>query len=191
MSERLKVLGFAGSTREGSFNKKLLHAAAGLADEAGLEVTLIDLREYALPLYDGDLEEREGLPSNALKLKQLIAAHDAVLIASPEYNASVSAVLKNTIDWSSRPGGEDDPGAVWKEKPVALLSASPGGLGGIRALNHLRAILLNVSALVLPAQFALGGAMDAFDEQGKLKSPDAQAAVKGLLSQVAKWAAVK
>ncbi len=191
MSAQLKVLGFAGSTREGSFNRQLLRAAAGLAVDAGLTVNIIDLREYALPLYDGDLEEREGLPANALKLKQLIASHDAVLLASPEYNASVSAVLKNTIDWTSRPGGAEDPGKVWNEKPVALLSASPGGLGGIRALNHLRAILLNVSALVLPAQFALGQAMEAFDEDGELKSTDAQAAVKGLLAQLAKWAAVK
>ena len=188
MSQKLKILGFAGSTREDSFNRKLLRAAAGLAGEVGAEVTIIDLKELDLPFYDGDLEEREGLPANALKLKKLIAAHDAVLIASPEYNASVSAVLKNTIDWSSRPGGEDDPGKIWTEKPVALLSASPGGLGGIRALNHLRAILLNVGALVLPAQFALGGAMEAFDEQGALKSTDTQAAVKGVLAQVVKWA---
>ncbi len=188
MSSQLKILGFAGSTRSASVNKQLLKAAAHQAGTHGIDVTIIDLKEYPLPLYDGDEEESGGMPANALKIKQLIAKHDAVCIASPEYNASLTGVLKNTIDWTSRPGGEDDPGAVWQEQPVVLFSASPGGLGGIRALNHLRAVLLNVSALVLPAQFALGQAHTAFDDQGHLKDATARDAVDNVWAQLAKWA---
>ena len=183
-----RILAFAGSNRKASCNRKLIGAAAQLGTEAGLEVTLVDLNEYDLPIYNGDLEETSGLPANALALKKLIHAHDAVLIASPEYNASVTPLLKNTIDWCSRPGGEDDPGKVWNGKLVGLLSASPGGLGGIRALNHLRAILLNVSAFVIPAQFALSGAMQAFDEAGHLKEEAARKAVLSVLTQLSETA---
>ena len=185
MSKSIHVLAFAGSTRTESFTKKLARAAAGLGEEAGVTVTTIDLRDYPLPLYDGDLEESEGLPPPALELKKLIHTHDAVVISSPEYNASVSAVLKNTIDWLSRSGGADDPGAVLKEKPVALLSASPGVLGGIRALNHLRAILLNLGTLVIPAQFALSQAHEAFDESGALQDEASRQAVRVVLEQLA------
>ncbi len=184
----MRILAFAGSTREGSFNKKLIRGAAQLAEESGHTVTVADLRDYALPLYDGDLEEMEGVPANALKIKQLIHEHDAVLISSPEYNASVSGVLKNTIDWTSRPGGDDDPGKVWFEKPVGLLSASPGGLGGIRALNHLRAILQNLTAFIIPSQFALAKAHEAFADDGTLKDDAARKAVEGVLNQLARTA---
>ncbi len=184
----MRILAFAGSTRTHSSNKQLIRAAAALAERAGHEVTAVDLRDYALPLYDGDLEESEGLPAKALDLKKLIHEHDAVLISSPEYNSSVSGVLKNTIDWTSRPGGEDDPGKVWFEKPVALLSASPGGLGGIRALNHLRAILQNLTAFVIPSQFALARSHEAFAEDGSLKSADAQKAVEAVIAQLARAA---
>ncbi len=184
----IRLLAFAGSTREGSFNKKLIRAAAKLAETGGHSVTVADLRDYALPLYDGDLEEAKGVPANAVKLKQLIHEHDAVLISSPEYNASVSAVLKNTVDWTSRSGGDNDPGKVWFEKPVALLSASPGGLGGIRALNHLRAILQNLTAFIVPSQFALAKAHEAFADDGSLKDEAARKATEGVLNQLARTA---
>lgn len=180
----INILAFAGSNRRESVNRKLINAAAQLGKEAGIEVTVADLNDYDMPIYNGDIEESQGLPPAALAFKKLIHAHDAVLMASPEYNASVTALLKNTIDWCSRPGGEDDPGKVLNGKVVGLLSASPGGLGGIRALNHLRAILLNVSAFVIPAQFALGGAMQAFDDDGNLKEESAREAVLAVLKQL-------
>lgn len=185
MSEQIKILAFAGSNREQSINRKLLDAAANIAqEELNLSVTVISLKEYPLPIYDGDVEEIEGAPANLLKLKQLIADHDAVLIASPEYNASVTGLLKNTLDWISRPAGEEDPGKVMTEKPVALLSASPGSLGGIRALNHLRAILLNTGTLVIPSQFALSNAHQAFADDGRLKVDSARNAITALLKQL-------
>ncbi len=185
MTEPIKILAFAGSNRKESINRKLIKAAADIAqEELKLAVTVITLKDYPLPIYDGDEEETDGAPANLAKLKQLIADHDAVLIASPEYNASVTGLLKNTLDWISRPAGENDPGKVMKEKPVALLSASPGGLGGIRALNHLRAILLNTGTLVIPAQFALSNAHQAFAEDGHLKVDSARNAITELLKQL-------
>lgn len=188
MTDSFKLIAFAGSTRLESFNKKLIREAARLGGQEGLSVTVVDLKDYPLPLYDADDEAVSGLPGHAITLKRLIAGHDAVLIASPEYNASVTAVLKNAIDWTSRSGGDMNPDKVWSEKCVGLLSASPGGLGGIRALNHLRAILLNVSAFVIPAQFALTSAHQAFGSDGHLKSDDATQAVRQVLQQLARTA---
>lgn len=187
MKETISILAFAGSTREASFNKKLLQAAVQSTVAVPVTWTVLDLREVAMPLYDGDLEEKEGSPEGALKLRKLIAEHDAILISSPEYNASVSAVLKNSIDWASRPA-DDGLGKVFANKPVGLLSASPGGLGGIRALNHVRAILQNLSAFVIPAQFALPKAGDAFGEDGSLSSESARKGVAAVVEQLAKTA---
>ena len=143
-----KILAFAGSTRTDSLNKKLARAAAAIAGEAGAEVTFVDLRDLALPLYDGDLEEASGLPEGARKLKALLRASDGFLIASPEYNSSVTAVLKNALDWASRAETDDEPPlAAFRGKAAALLSASPGALGGLRGLVHLRAILGNMTRL--------------------------------------------
>ncbi|WP_395735678.1 NADPH-dependent FMN reductase [Prosthecobacter sp.] len=165
-----KILAFAGSTRSDSCNKKLVRLAADAARSAGAEVTLIDLRDYALPLYDGDLEEEKGLPENAKTLKAIFREHDALLISAPEYNSSITAVLKNTIDWVSRAETDDEPALVaYRGKTAALLSASPGALGGLRGLVHVRAILGNIGVIVLPDQVALPKAYDAFDEKGALK----------------------
>ena len=151
-----KILAFAGSTRSGSFNKKLIRLAADDARAAGAEVTLIDLRDFPMPLFDGDLEEKEGLPENAKKLKSLMRANDGFLISSPEYNSSVSGVLKNAIDWASREETDDEPPLVcFRGKVAALLSASPGGLGGLRGLVILRSILGNIGVIVLPDQLAV------------------------------------
>jgi len=165
-----KILAFAGSTRAGSFNKQLIKIAAEGARSAGAHVTLIDLRDFAMPLYDGDLETESGLPENAKKFKNLLREHDGFLISSPEYNSSISAVLKNAIDWASRAESDDEPPLVaFRGKVAALMSASPGGLGGLRGLVHLRSILGNIGIIVLPDQVSISSAHEAFDEAGKLK----------------------
>ena len=177
MSEDVKILAFSGSTREGSWNRKLVAVAAQAAREAGAEVTLIDLRDYALPLYDGDLEAKEGLPDAAVALKTLFKDHQGLLIASPEYNSGFSGVLKNTIDWVSRQHGEESGLVPYRGKVAALLAASPGGLGGIRGLAMLRLILNGLQVMVIPQQHALSRAGQAFAEDGSLADEGQQKAV--------------
>jgi NAD(P)H-dependent FMN reductase len=175
-----KILAFAGSTREGSFNKKLVRIAAAGARAAGAELTMLDLRDLPLPLYDGDLEARDGLPENARKLKELMVVHQGFLISSPEYNSSVTGVLKNAIDWASRSVPGEPPLVAFTGKAAALMSASPGALGGLRCLVHVRAILGNINVLVLPDQVAVPQAHDAFADDGSLKDAKKQAGVEGL-----------
>jgi len=172
-----RILAFAGSLRTGSFNKKLAAVAAGAAREAGAEVTLVDLRDYPMPIYDGDIEANEGLPENARALKRLFVAHHGFLIASPEYNSSITGVLKNTIDWISRREGGEPALVAFQGKTAGLVSASPGALGGIRAFGHVRAILSNIGVTVVPDRHALSRANTAFDEEGNLTDPDQHAAV--------------
>lgn len=167
----LKVLAFAGSLRKGSYNKKLLRVAAAAARDAGAEVTLLDLAEWPLPIFDGDLEERDGVPAAVMKLKAMFRAHDAFLVASPEYNSSVSAAIKNLIDWLSRPVNDEPPLACFRGKTAGLFSASPGALGGLRGLVHLRAILGNIGVLLVADQLAVGKADEAFNEDGSMKNP--------------------
>ena len=165
-----RIVAFAGSLRAGSFNKKLLAIAADAARAAGAEVTIIDLRELALPLFDQDLEDATGLPEGAKKLKALLRASDGFLIASPEYNSSVTAALKNAIDWASRAETDDEPPlAAYRGKTAALCAASPGALGGLRGLVTLRSILGNIGVIVLPDQVCIATAHEAFDDTGKLK----------------------
>jgi NAD(P)H-dependent FMN reductase len=163
------VLGFSGSSREASVNKKLVRAAATAVREAGAEVDVIDLRDYPMPLYDGDLEETDGPPENAARLRALFAGHDALLVGCPEYNGLITPLLKNTIDWVSRPDAEGRPGTLSVRGKVAVLTAaSPGGLGGLRGLSHVRTLLSNIGMFVLPDQLALPGAHRAFDDNGGL-----------------------
>lgn len=165
-----KILAFAGSTRSASFNKMLASHAAEAARVAGAAVTVVDLRDLALPLYDGDLEEAQGLPEGAKHFKKLLRKHDGLIIASPEYNSSITAVLKNAIDWASRSESDDEPPLVaFRGKAAALMSTSPGGLGGLRGLVHLRAILGNIGVIVLPDQVAIPAAHEVFDDAGHLK----------------------
>ncbi len=165
-----KILAFAGSTRSGSFNKQLVRFAAEAARKAGAEVTIVDLRDLALPLFDQDLENESGLPPGAVAFKTQLRESDGFLIASPEYNSSFTPVLKNAIDWASRSETDDEPPlAAFRGKTAALLSASPGALGGMRGLVHLRAILGNIGVLVLPDQVAIPTAHEAFAEDGTLK----------------------
>ena len=183
MMNKSKILAFAGSTRNGSLNKKLIAAAAGFAEEAGAEVTVVDLRDFDLPLFDEDLEA-EGTPEGAVRLKQLFLEHNGLLIASPEYNSSLSAVLKNAIDWVSRSAPGEPMKAAFLGKVAAIVSASPGGLGGLRGLVHLRAVLQNISVMVVPDQYALGAAHKAFDDSGALIDEKAAAAVRSIADKL-------
>jgi chromate reductase len=178
MEERVRVLAFAGSLRTDSLNKKLTWAAARFVEEAGAEVTLIDLRDLNLPIYDGDIEAASGIPEGGLRLKDLMVAHDALLIASPEYNSSITGALKNAIDWASRRAPGEAPLQSFTGKVGALLSASPGTLGGLRSLLAARAILEHLGMLIIPEQFAVSRAHDAFDDAGKFKDPKQAAAVE-------------
>lgn len=176
-----KIVAFAGSTREKSYNKQLIKIAVAGARAAGAEVTLVDLRDLAIPLYDEDLEASSGLPAGGKQLRDLMLASDGLMISSPEYNSSISAVLKNTIDWVSRKQPGDKQGlAAFAGKTAVLMSASPGALGGLRGLVHLRAILGNIDVLVLPGQVAISAANDAFQPDGTLKDAKKQEAVEGL-----------
>ena len=158
------ILAFAGSTRKESWNKKLIAVAVGGARAAGADVTLIDLRDFPMPLYDGDLEAAEGLPPKAKEFKRLMQGHQGLLISSPEYNSSIPGVLKNALDWASRQEPGDSPLSAYAGKVAGLVSASPGVLGGLRGLVHLRAMLGNIKVLVIPEQVAVPWADTAFDE---------------------------
>jgi NAD(P)H-dependent FMN reductase len=182
-----KVLAFGGSLRRDSFNQKLATVAAEGAREAGAEVTVIALRDYPLPLFDADLEDAAGMPENAKALKALFAAHDGLLIASPEYNSSISAALKNALDWVSRAETEDEPSlSALSGKTAVIFAASPGGLGGLRGLVHLRAILGNIGITVLPDQIAVGSAHQAIKADGTLADGTQHARVKQLGATLAK-----
>lgn len=193
MSTLPKILAISGSTRADSFNRKLVHIAIAGAEEAGAEVTYVDLRDLQLPLYDADFEAEHGLPPGAVRLKERMLEHHGLMIASPEYNSSITAVLKNAIDWASRQAPGEQPLAAFNGKVAVLMSASPGALGGLRGLVHLRAILSNINVLVLPEQRAISTAHEAFAEDGSLKDPKQHEAIRRLgarLSEVLrKWIA--
>ncbi|TLX78053.1 MAG: NAD(P)H-dependent oxidoreductase [Thaumarchaeota archaeon] len=181
-----KILAFAGSTRSDSFNKKLVKIAVNGAIDAGVEVTFIDLRDFPMPLYDGDLEQREGLPASTRKLKDLMLAHQGFLISSPEYNSSISGVLKNTIDWTSRQTEGESPLACYKGKIAGIMSASLGGFGGLRGLVTVRSILENIGVLVIPDQVAIAKAHEVFNPDGTLKNKTQEDQVKNIGASVAK-----
>jgi len=184
-----RILAFAGSTRRESFNKKLVPIAAKGAREAGAEVTLIDLKDFPLPLFDQDLEAEQGMPENGRKLKKLFIDHDGLLIASPEYNSSFPAVLKNAIDWVSRPAPGEPSLAAFRGKVATLMSASPGALGGLRGLVHVRSILGNIGVIVLPDQITVADAHEAFNPDGTLNDPKRQAGIEGLGRTLAEFLA--
>ena len=189
----MKTLIFAGSTRENSFNRRLAHAAAALATRAGAEVTLLELSTLDIPLYNADLEAR-GTPPDVLHLKEIMDAHPAWIICSPEYNGSYTGLLKNTIDWASSPVKSHplwaNSSKPFSGKVVGLMSASNGGLGGLRSLGHLNPLLLNLMCWVCPQQFALSQAATAFDEHGALKSDAHRTNAQAVVDQVL-WAAAR
>ncbi len=173
-----RILCFAGSARKDSFNKKLIKIAAEGVRKAGAEVTLIDLKDFPLPLFNQDLEDEEGIPAPAMKLKELFKSHSGFLISAPEYNSSLTPLLKNTLDWVSRQAEGEKPLECFARKAAGLVSASPGALGGLRGLVHLRSMLGNIQVLVIPEQMAVSKANEAFDAAGSLKNADQQAAVE-------------
>jgi NAD(P)H-dependent FMN reductase len=187
MSDQPRIVAFAASLRAGSFNRNFIEAGARAVGDAGGAVTLLDLREYPLPLYDGDHEKWDGLPDNALRLKKLFSQHDGFMVSCPEYNGSITPLFKNTIDWASRPL-EGKPGLGWaRGKPVALMAASNGALGGLRGLLHARWVLQNIGMMVLPGQRALGRAASAFNADGTLvdaKERDALASLASTLVDI-------
>jgi chromate reductase len=165
----VKLLAFDGSGRKNSINHKLLTHVVADAQAAGAEVTMIDLSNYNLPLYNGDIES-EGLPPAVSQLKEIFKEHDGFLIASPEHNGSFSALLKNTLDWVSRPVKGELPLNCFKGKTVGLMAASPGKLGGLRGIYQLNTVLFILGMVVMPEIVSIGFAGEAFDEQNKLKN---------------------
>lgn len=187
-----RLLFIAGSAREKSFNKRLAKLGERIADANGIAGTFADLGDYPMPIYDGDYERAQGSPENARKLKALMKVHSGIFIASPEYNASFSPLLKNAIDWVSHTRDEGEaPLEVFKTRVFALGAASPGGMGGLRGLSQLRLVLeIGLGALVLPDQFAVPRAVEAFDENGHLKNKDSQETYKQLIQKLARAAHV-
>ncbi len=175
MTSPIRVLAFSGSARRESLNRKWLAAAVQATADAGGEVTLVDLNEYPLPLYHGDLEVAEGLPANAVKLISLITDHQALLVASPEYNSMITPLLKNTVDWCTR--GDANP---FVGKVAAVISASPGALGGVRSLKLAQQLLLHLGCHVVPGQTMLPHADRAFDAAGRLNDAHALKSVQTL-----------
>lgn len=185
MTKPIKLVAFAGATRKDSLNKKLVRLAAAAAEKAGASVTVIDLADYEMPLYDGDLEAASGLPEKALAFKKLLTESDGFLISSPEYNSSFSAVLKNAIDWASRVSGPGDSGlSAFRGKYAGLMSVSPGALGGLRGLYHLRELLQNIFVTVIPAMQAVGQGATVFNDDGSLKDEKQAAALAALANDL-------
>lgn len=177
MAEK-NVLVFAGSLRAGSWNKMLAKEVVNIVEESGSSCTYIDLKDYPMPIYDGDLEQKEKLPENAKKLKALMQSSDVIVIVSPEYNASIPAALKNTIDWMSRTQEGGGSKEAFDGKVFAIMSTSPGKMGGRRGLVHLRAILTTLGGNVIEQTVSVPSAMNAFDENGNLVDTDAKEKVK-------------
>jgi chromate reductase len=179
-----RILAFAGSARHDSLNKKLARVAAEHARAAGGEVTFLDLDDYPMPVYHGDLEAAEGMPENGRKLREILIAHDALLVVSPENNRSVSSLLKNTIDWLSRDIGDgkgaNDGYAPYRGKVAALMGASPGSYGAVRGLPHLREILSALGVTVLGPVVGLQRAHEAFDDSGALRDKRVDESVRRL-----------
>lgn len=173
-----KILVFAGSNRSGAFSGKLAATAALELGKAGADVTRIALFDYPLPIMDEDLEREKGIPDNAYRLARMFAAHDGMLICSPEYNASIPPLLKNTLDWVSRISKDNGKSLKpYQGKIAALCSSSDGAFAGIRGLVHLRAVAMNIGMTVISEQCSISKASEAFDDSGQLKDAKSQAAL--------------
>lgn len=181
----LKILVIPGSLRTGSLNARLAAVAAHEIALAGADVTRISLSDFPLPIYDGDLQARSGVPKHAVNLKRMIGAHQGVLIVTPEYNSSVPALVKNTIDWVSRvQDSHETRGQVFRERIFAIAAASGNRLGGTRALAALRLILTACHASVVPNQLALSFADEAYDDNERLKHAADSDALKAMVRQL-------
>ena len=181
----LKILVIPGSLRTGSRNARLAAQAAYEIAQAGVDVTRLSLADFPLPIYDGDLQAKFGVPKNAVNLKRMMAAHHGILLVTPEYNSSVPPLVKNTIDWISRVQDPNEArGQVFRERPFAIAAASESRLGGTRALAALRLILSALQATVIPSQLALSFADQAYDDMDRLKNPSDIDALKALVRQL-------
>lgn len=180
-----KILIFSGSSRKESYNKRLTYHAKELLEKDN-KVTLIDLKNITLPLYDGDYESENPYPKGLKEVKQQFIDSDILIIASPEYNGAISGLLKNTIDWLTRDEEKKGDISAFRKKTAILMSASPSMFGGMKGLMHLRLILSHIKMLVLPEQFCLAKAHEAFDENKRLKNPEDLERLKGVLLQEAK-----
>lgn len=167
-----KVLSFAGSTRLDSFNKKLAIEATKIAKEMGADATFIDLKDLSIPFYDEDLEKNLGMPEGVKKLRQLMIQSDYIIISSPNYNGSFTAVLKNALDWASR--GEDGKSSrdAFKGKKFMIISSSPGQKGGVNGLRHLREVITNIGGEVMPEEFGVPNANISFNNEGQIQVPE-------------------
>lgn len=180
----IKVLAFAGSGRRESWNRRLAEAAATLAEAKGASVTRLNLKDLDLPMMDEDYEAEHGHAEGVLKLKKLMKEHDAFLISCPEYNSSITPLLKNAIDWASRPRDDEKQLECFRGKVIGLLAASPGGLGGLRGLVAVRSIFGNIGSFVCPTQFALSQAHEAFNADGSLKDDKHRASAERVVSEL-------
>jgi NAD(P)H-dependent FMN reductase len=183
----MRLLFFAGSTREASFNRKLASLAHHIAEANGIEAVLVDLKDYPMPIYNGDLEAKDGPPERARAFKALLEEYEGVFIASPEYNSSVTPLLKNTLDWVTRVRAKGESGLeVFKSRVFAISGASPGYYGAMRSLLALRQILVvGMGATVIPQQIALPRASDAFEADGSLKDKAQQTLCKSVVEALA------
>lgn len=181
-----KILAFSGSTRAGSFNQQLVAIAAEAARLEGAEVSLVSLADYPMPLFSEDIEAEQGPPQSARAFKALLMEADGFLIATPEYNSTLTPTLKNAIDWASREAPEEPMLVAFKGKQVGLLSASPSGYGGVRSLDQARQLFENIGAGVIQTDFSLIKAHEAFDDNGALKDPNSAARAAQVGSDLAK-----
>jgi NAD(P)H-dependent FMN reductase len=182
-----KLLAFAGSLREASFNRKVVAVAAEGARAAGAEVTVVDFRDMPMPIYDGDLEAKEGLPDAARAFKRMLIEHHGVLVATPEYNSQFPALLKNALDWASRREGDEKPLVAFNGKVAGVMSASPGALAGLRGQSLLRAQLAYLGMVVVPDRVGVGRAHEAFDESGAMKDSAQQRLLEELGEKTARF----
>lgn len=176
----IKVLAFAGSGRKDSVNKKVVSVAAKGAEEAGAQVTIVNLEDFNMPIFTEDLEAEKGMDPGGQAFKKLLMSHDGFLISNAEYNSSYSALFKNCIDWASRKIEGEKPLEAYRGKVAAIMAASPGGLGGMRVLVTTRMLMENLGTLVLPNQKAVGGAFAKFDDAGNITDEKTEAALKRL-----------
>lgn len=183
MSKKPKILAFAGSLREKSYNKRVLKVAIDGAKKADAEVTYVDLKDYPMPLYNADLQETQGFPPIATAFQKLLLEHDGLLIASPEYNGSIPGALKNVIDWTSRANGDLKVGDCFKGKVAAITTASPGAFGGIRCLAHLRDVLTILLVNTLPSEIAVARVGAMFDGDSDEMTDDN---MRGILEDLGK-----
>jgi NAD(P)H-dependent FMN reductase len=179
-----KILAFAGSTRKDSVNKRLAKISLYAAEKAGADTTFIDLLDYNMPLYNEDLLKKHGMPESVLAFKELLKSHNGFFIASPEYNGSLTGTLKNAIDWATIKAEDEERMACWNGKIAGLLSASPGGLGGIRGLHHLRTILAGIGTFVLPNHLAVSNSTSNLQNEEQIADENLQHQLENLSSEM-------